>query len=175
MPVNLVKKYPNFLDLVHLDDYQRMDSLRKIFDRDIQNNESFIFNKKRIRPIKIDGISAMDTLFHHLTTHLEVGLNGVKTRRRLFEMDRSKRLHWLLAHINKSYPENIEVFSYMDRIKREDKVRTYVYDKLEQYVIVLEPQRSKTDYYLLTAYYLNEKRGKKQIKQKMKRKLPVLH
>ena len=42
--------------------------------------------------------------------------------------------------------------------------------------MILEPQRSKTDYYLITAYYLKkEMGGPKQIKNKLKRKLPEVY
>ena len=35
--------------------------------------------------------------------------------------------------------------------------RTYIYDIDERYVIVLEPQRNGSSYYLLTAYHLEGK------------------
>ena len=45
--------------------------------------------------------------------------------------------------------------------------RTYIYDRDEFYVIVLEPMREKGEYYLLTAYYLD---GRDKAKDKMMRK-----
>lgn len=36
-------------------------------------------------------------------------------------------------------------------------VRTYIYDVDEKYVIVLEPRRNGSAYYLLTAYHLEGK------------------
>ena len=48
--------------------------------------------------------------------------------------------------------------------------KTYIYDKKEHYVIVLECQRSNS-YYLLTAYYLNKEHAEKQLKKKMRRRL----
>lgn len=61
------------------------------------------------------------------------------------------------------------------RIGRKDVIRTYIYDKEERYVIILEPQRSGKDYYLLTAYHLNQKRGKKQILKKLKNQLKEVY
>ena len=58
-----------------------------------------------------------------------------------------------------------------DQKKRCDITKTYVYDKKEKYVIVLECQR-KSSYYLLTAYYLNKEYAEKGIKKKMKKRLP---
>ena len=42
-----------------------------------------------------------------------------------------------------------------------------------KYVVVLEPQmrNNANAYYLLTAYYLNEKYGEKQLKKKLKSKI----
>ena len=62
-----------------------------------------------------------------------------------------------------------------DQRKRKDVIKTYIYDKDQEYIIVLEPQRSRTDYYLLTAYYLNRKEGKKSIGKKLKKRLPDVH
>lgn len=173
MPINLIKEYPDLLDLIYMSEYQRHQSLLRIFRRDIEDNPGLSFRGKIIRPIKtINGESAMQTLFHHLTTRIEESVDEKHDKKRVFEMDRSQRLHWILYHIEEKKPENIEVFSYTDRIGGNDKNRTYIYDKTEKYVIILEVQRSGRDYYLLTAYYLNEKQGIKQIEKKLKNKLP---
>jgi hypothetical protein len=49
--------------------------------------------------------------------------------------------------------------------------KTYIYDKLEKYIIVLECQREK-GYYLLTAYHMDRPYSQKQIQKKMKHALP---
>ncbi len=68
------------------------------------------------------------------------------------------------------------IFSYKDRIKgRGDVVRTYIFDVEQNYVIILEPQRSNVDYYLITAYFLNKTWGKKQILNKLKNKLDEVY
>mgnify|MGYP005854910829 FL=1 len=113
----------------------------------------------------------MQTLFRHLTTREDKDGKGKKLGSRSFEMARSLRLHWIKHHINELKKDNVEVFSYEDRIDRKDVIRTYIYDIDQEYVIILEPQRSGTDYYLLTAYHLNEPGGKKQIEKKRKKKL----
>ncbi len=175
--MNLIKEYPDLLELLHLTEGQRKQSLYRIFKRDFDENAPLFFRSKQIRPIKKeDGESALDTMFHHLTTKDDKNEEGKKIKRRIFELERSQRLHWVKYLLEGEKMNNVEVFSYMDRTKkRGDVIRTYIYDKDEEYVIILEPQRSGKDYYLLTAYYLNEKRGRKQIKQKMKRKLPDIH
>ena len=69
---------------------------------------------------------------------------------------------------------DIEVFSIVERDQknRKDIKRTYIYNKTQKYVIVLEPQlRSGNAYYLLTAYYLDEDYGEKMMKKKMKKRL----
>lgn len=48
--------------------------------------------------------------------------------------------------------------------------KTYIYDKVEKYVIVLEQQRSN-GFYLLTAYHLNKEYGLKALEKKMKKRL----
>ncbi len=176
MPLNLIKKYPQLLELGHFNEYQRKESLKGIFKRDIENNTNFKFQTKQLRPIKKEGQIPMETLFNHLITKNEKDEKGRKTGTRIFEMARSQRLHWIKYHIDERKTQNIDIFSYEDRIKgRGNVIRTYIYDHDEEYVIILEPQRSKLDYYLLTAYHLNEPGGKKQILKKQKNKLNEVH
>jgi hypothetical protein len=173
MPTNLLKVYPALLELLHLSERNRQISLYGVFKRDIEDNESFTFREKMIRPIKNqDGSPAMQTLFHHLTTRIEDSTEGKETKKRVFELDRSQRLHWIAFHVEEKAPMNIEVFSYLDRTDGKDRKRTYIYDKKEKYVIILELQDTGRDYYLITAYYLNEPRGIKQITKKLKNRLP---
>jgi len=54
--------------------------------------------------------------------------------------------------------------------KEPQGIRTYIYDKAEKYVVILEPYRNKDEYYLLTAYHLTGRNNKK-IENKYKRKL----
>ena len=175
MPTNLLKKYPELLEIGFLSEQQRKVSLRNVFERDIEDNSHFNFRTKQIRPIKKDGEASMQTLFHHLTTQYIKDENGKKTGDKKFDIERSKRLHWIRYHIEEIKKTQMVVFSYEDRVKGKDVIRTYIYDIEQEYVIILEPQRSKLDYYLLTAYYLNEPGGKKQIVKKQKRKLNELY
>ena len=63
------------------------------------------------------------------------------------------------------------VFIEESRDSKKRKVtKTYIYDQVEEYVIVLEHQRSNA-FYLLTAYHLNKSYGKKEIEKKMQKAL----
>lgn len=175
MPFNLTKEYPDLLELLHYNPEQRRQALRSIFNRDIADNPLLTFRGKLIRPTKKEGESSMDVLFDHLTRRDEKDEHGNKTGKRLFEMDRSQRIHWIKPHLGELIRDTIDIFSFEDRINGKNVIRTYIYNKTNEYVLILEPQRSKKDYYLLTAYYLNEKGGKKQISKKLRRKLNAIH
>lgn len=175
MPLNLTKTYPQLLEIAHMNAAQRHDSLQGIFARDMVHNEDFKFREKQIRPTKIEGEAPMQTLFKHLTSREDKDEKGNKLGSRSFEMARSERLHWIKHHIDELQIANMVVFSFQDRIDRRDIIRTYIYDIAQEYVIILEPQRSGTDYYLLTAYYLNEPGGKKQIENKRKKRLEEVY
>jgi hypothetical protein len=73
--------------------------------------------------------------------------------------------------------DNVEVFSVeeRDQKKRKDIIRTYIYDVEQKYIIVLDPQRTQKDYYLVTAFHLNKDYGEKKIKKLIKNRLPELH
>jgi len=181
MPFNLLKKYPELLELNHLNSYERIRSLKGIFDRDILENLDFSFRNHPIRPTKnIDGISTMEALFKHLTHETEELKNKrgrVYKSRNIFETDRSCRLHWIKYHIDENKADGIEIFSLKERDQkqRRDVTHTYIYNKPKKYVIVLEVQRSKMDYFLLSAYYLNKPWGEKDIKRKIENKLPDIY
>ena len=176
MPFNLIKTYSDLLELGQYTEPQRKASLMSIFKRDIENNSDLKFLSKQIRPItKDDGESAMSTLYHHLTTKEDEDAKGKKLGKRSFEMARSVRLHWIRHHIDGKKTSNFVIFSFIDRVSGKNHIRTYLYDLDQEYVIILEPQRSGKEYYLLTAYHLNEPFGKKQIEKKMKNKLNEIH
>ena len=65
--LNLLKVYPELLDLSYLSEKDRKDVLLKIFVRDIENNPELKFQGKRIYPIKDDGPIEMGREFTHLT------------------------------------------------------------------------------------------------------------
>ena len=168
---NLLKEYPDLLDLVSLSENERHHDLQSIFKRDIEDNPDFKFRGMPIYPIKIDGEADMGRLFKHLTCK-EIMCddnNGKPYPKRVFDIDRSRRLHWINHHIKEKTPENITIFTLNEKRSNKQKVkRTYIYDKEEEYVIVLEHLRTG-GLYLLTAYFLNEEYGKKAIEKKMRK------
>lgn len=167
MPFNQLKRYNDLLDITGMSPHNRNTSLRGVFDRDITNNASFKFRTKQITPTPLDGQITMDALFRHLTTVMV----DKKTRAREYDVYRSQRLHWVKYHIEEKKKENMLVYS----VKEPDGNRTYVYDKDEKYVIVLEPLRNKDEYYLLSAYYVRGKDAKRnKFEKKYKRRLAEL-
>lgn len=99
MPLNLLKQYNDLLDIIGMQETQQERSLKAIFDRDIYNNQNFLFRKRKVHPVpNEDGNIKMEELFYHLTT---VTVDK-KTRHREFEISRSERLHWIKHHIDES-------------------------------------------------------------------------
>ncbi len=176
MSINQIKVYSDLLELSYMNEQQRTASLRKIFERDIENNDSFKFRGKCIRPIKIDGKPALENLFHHLT-HSSIDKkegDRIFKSRSNFDIKRSERLHWIWHHVQEK--ELIKIFSTEDRKNGKDVIRTYLWDTEQNYTIVLEPFRKTEDYYLLSAYYLQkEKGGIKAMKKRYKRRLSEVY
>lgn len=178
MPLNKLKRYPDLLDIAYMRERERYISLRGIFDRDITDNENFSFRGKRIYPIKSDGELDLDREFAHLTTE-EVSIeedSGKIVNHRVFDIHRSQRLHWIRTHVEENVQDgsDIVVFSAIERDKksRKDVIRTYIYNKTQKYVIVLEPQpKSLAAYFLLTAYYINREYGEKALNKRYKKRL----
>lgn len=178
MPFNQLKIYPELLDIAYMPEKDRYRSLKGIFDRDITNNDGFSFQCKRIFPIKSDGKLDLDREFFHLTTEEieEENENGKTEKHRIFDIHRSQRLHWIRVHIEEKIKDGSKIFVFSveerDKKARKNVIRTYIYNKTQKYVIVLEPQsRSSAAYFLLTAYYLNRKYGEKTIDKKYRKRL----
>lgn len=173
--LNILKKYPELLELIGLSERERDYELHAVFKRDIEDNSRFSFRGRRIYPIKIDGKIDMERLFKHLTCE-EIKVaneDGSTYPKRVFEMARSQRLHWINHHVKEASPANIDVFTIEERDSKKRKVRkTYIYDNVEKYVIVLEQQRSNA-FYLLTAYHLDKEYGLKALEKKMRKRLPA--
>lgn len=167
MPLNLLKKYNQLLDLLSFSDQERKASLKGVFNRDIVNNANFVFRTKKIFPTTAEGQDTMERFFTHLTTVVV----DKQTNKREYDHQRSIRLHWIRHHIEERKKENMLVFS----VKEPQGVRTYIYDVDEKYVIVLEPRKNQTEYYMLTAYHLEGKdAARNKIKKKYQRRLPNL-
>ena len=135
MPFNLLKKYPELLEILHLGDKERKASLYRVYRRDIEDNEAFKFREKRVYPIKSDGEIDMQREFMHLTTTDDKEAEGAATKKRVFEPDRSRRLHWIRHHIEERTSHVLEIFSCEERDMKHRKniYRTYVYDTAEKY------------------------------------------
>lgn len=159
MPTNLLKVYNQLLELNSLNEFQRTASLKGVFNRDITNNANFSFRRKKLNPTPAEGQDTMERLFRHLTTVI----TDKETNKREYDPSRSVRLHWLRYHLEEKKQTNMYVFS----VEEPDGVRTYIWDKDEEYVIVLEPLRNKDEYYLLTAYHIE---GKDKARNKMSKK-----
>lgn len=167
MPFNLTKRYNQLLELSSYNPTQRKKSLMGIFNQDIANNTNFRFQKKQIKPTPKDGEIKMSTLYSHLTTTIV----DKKSRKREYENHRAIRLHWIKYHIDENKKDNMFVFS----VKEPNGLRTYIYDKDENYIVVLEPLRKIDEYYLLTAYHVRGKDAKRdKFIKKYKRKLNVV-
>lgn len=157
MPLNLLKKYNSLLEIDSLSERERTISLKGIFNRDIVPGLSF--QGKTVHPTTSDTEDKMERLFRHLTTVVvDKSIN-----KREFDRSRSIRLHWIKYHIEENKKNNILIFS----VDEPEGAKTYVYDKDEKYVIVLEPLRNDYGYYLLTAYHLE---GKDLARDKMMKK-----
>lgn len=173
---NLLKQYNALLEVDSMSPAQRTISLRGVFNRDIQNNKKFSFREKKIYPIPKEGMDKLEMLFWHLTTKVV----DYSTNHREYDKARSVRLHWIKYHIEEHKKDNMLIFS----TKNGREKRTYIYDKTEQYVIVLEPKEAKRIdseekehpyyyYYLLTAYKLEGKDKKRnKIEKPYERRLP---
>lgn len=150
MPVNLTVKYPNLLILSYGSLFRNLESVRAVFDRDFEPG-SLCFTKKKIHPIPSDDEFCMDILFKHLTHKIS---DETTMSRGDFDQERTIRIHWIKPHLEQK--TNCELMIFSTREKHRT-FRTYIYNKKENYVIVLNPLRCGDAYYLCSAYKLEGK------------------
>jgi len=162
---NLLKQYNQLLELDSLSVQERQKSLERIFKRDFIDGR-LKFKNKIVVPTPEMGKDTMEVLFNHLTRKTENHDN----KHREYDRDRSMRIHWIKFHVYENAPEKLTIFSVND----SKAVRTYLYDKDEHYVIILEPRKNKNEYYLITAYYLTGG-NKNKIEGKLRRKLDRIY
>lgn len=143
MPSNLLKNYNERLELLYTSHKDNLNSLRSVFNRDMNGFTGLELEGMPIKPTTADGEDTMDRLFRHLTTIV----TDKNTKKREFETERSIRIHWIKYHLTNDQKDKI-VFTVID------EKRVYVLDKAERYVIVFEPMRNEKAFYLLTAYPL---------------------
>lgn len=78
----------------------------------------------------------------------------------------------LTTEMTDKFRDNMLLFS----VNEPEGIRTYCYDEDENYVIILEPNRDKTFYYLLTAYPVRGKdKARNKIRKKYRRKLAEVY
>lgn len=168
MPTNLLKTYNQLLELNSLNKHQRISSLKGVFNRDFVNNPNFSFRNKKLNPTPAEGEDTMERFFRHLTTII----TDKATRKREYDHSRSVRLHWVRFHLEERKKDNMSVFT----VEEPEGMRTYIWDKDEDYIIVLEPLRKKDEYYLLTAYYMEGKdKARNKMAKKWKRRIKDEH
>lgn len=170
MPLNKLRIYNELLDIASLNPHQRDITLRGIFNRDFVDigTDYVKFKNKNIYPTPNDGAIPIETLFCHLTKEM----TDKVTRTRCFDYHRSIRLHWVKYHLNENKKNNMYFFS----VQEPEGIRTYYYDKDENYVLVLEPLKKVDGYYLLSAHLIRGKDAlRDKIMKKYQRKLDVVY
>lgn len=160
MPTNLIKEYNTLLELLHLSEAANIGSIRRVFDRDFIERAPVTFRETLVVPCPKDGEDSMGRLFNHLTRK-EV---DPKIKKREFDTERSVRIHWIKHHLEER-EAHLVVFI-------EDN-RVYILDKEERYVVILEPKRNGSEYYLITAYHLEPSRFRKMMIKLEKRGEPL--
>ncbi len=176
MPTNLLKKYPELLDLIgSMSDI--LKSLRGVYNKDIENNPDFKFRGIPIHPIKsTDGELEMDRTFKHLTTkefdQYDDSGNLLSEKKRAFDANRARRIHWINHNVHETIPENLDIFTVIqwDAKKHQDVKHTYIIDTKGKHVIVFD-RRGQKDFYLLTAFYMDDPYAEKKFKKLKKKRL----
>ena len=104
---NLIKQYNALLEVDAMTPAERKVSLRRIFNRDIQDNNTLSFRDKKIYPVPREGMDKLEMLFWHLTTKV---INH-DTNHREYDRARSIRLHWIKFHIEEHKTNDMLIFS----------------------------------------------------------------
>lgn len=155
MATNLTKSYNHLLEFLYVNHHQNIQSFRAVFNRDLGTSIPVIWRSLPVLPTPADGEDVMDRQFRHLTTVI----TDEQTRKREFEGERTVRIHWIRHHLEERTPQHLLIF----KVIHENRI--YILDKVEKYVVVMEPLRKTNAFYLLTAYKLLPANFKKIMKK----------
>ena len=149
--LNIIKKYPELLELAYLSEREREHDLHAIFKRDIEDNCQFSFRGWRIYPIKTDGEIDMARLFKHLTCEeiMVENEDGTTYPKRVFEMARSQRLHWINHHVRELTPDNLDVFTKYSKLPLWHQIllRLHIHRLLPYNAVISMPMESVESLY----------------------------
>lgn len=148
MSRNQAKTYNQLLELYNPLPMDNLRSIKMVFSRDFLNPFNIKLRGYNVKPTYSDNQDTLERVFTHLTTVI----TDQKTRRREFDVLRAVRLHWIKHHLEEKLPEVLKIFTVID------ENRFYVLDLAEKYVVVLEGHVKTKDFFLLTAYYLEDSR-----------------
>lgn len=112
---------------------------------------------------KIDG--EYEEGFWHLITR-----EDEETGERLLDTRRAERLPWCGPSIRNSFDPILKVWNYLEG---KNRINTYIWLEKFDYVIILQKKEHRigTVYFMVTAYYIDGSRTKKQLQNKFGNKL----
>jgi hypothetical protein len=135
--------------------------LYAVFEKDIKNGKPCLNGRQVWWDRRCKGGDSHEEGFWHLVTR-----EDKKTKERLLDTPRAKRLQWCRAVIANSDAVEVTAFDY---IEGDGTRRTYLWGKSFDYVVILEstPTRNFGDVYrLVTAYVLDGPDTKRSMQRK---------
>ena len=128
------------------------------FKNDFLNeNRPLYYNNKIIRIRRMPEVFGKEQTFYHITNYEEQGIEN-----RVPDWRRCERIAWVREFIEQSFCVNSKcncsgIHNWIQPFK--SKKRTYIWSETKRFLVILE---ERNEYYLLiTAFYINEKNGKK--------------
>jgi hypothetical protein len=102
--------------------------------------------------------------FWHIT-HKDKSEKG-KIINRIFDPERSKRIHWVRPVIENHSEPCIKCWDYEEGDKR---IRTYLWLEEQDFLVILEKRPKK--YYLVTVFYVCYEKKREDLREKYKKRL----
>lgn len=145
-PHNLLIKFNSLLDIVGMSQNQAEESLMRIFQRDMIDNPCPNFNNKTLIYINDNSVHSIKVAFDHLIKNKQEG------KRNNIDNKRAARLHWIKHFLENGIKENMGFWVFSHKMVNSN-IRTYIFHKKSQFLIILEPNEKKGEYYLVTAHF----------------------
>lgn len=149
-------------DLISVDGdpFQVIQRLYMIFEKDFKINLPLFRSQEVWYNRKVEAGQIYEEGFWHLITRLDYS-----TQIRLLDPWRAEKLPWCAPSITHSDDPILIVWDYKEGNK---KVRTYLWLKEFDYVIILEKKKMKKFdiFFLVTAYHIDGERSKRNLQKK---------
>lgn len=129
-------------------EFEMIDFLYAIFEKDFVNDKTFLANKIEIDPISKDKSDGKEKIFWHVVTK-----ENPKNKKREFDAHRASRIKWIKRMILNHDHNEIKLFYHYEN--KQKVVRLYLWAENKDFIVIIQ-KLGKSSSHLVTSFYIEK-------------------